>query len=379
MRALLLCIVAAALGVAVAWGATQYEFREPEQVVPAGDSTTPQPKVVVEGGDVFNFGTMQVGGTQKHTFVLRNTGTAPLVLTAGEPSCKCTISEFSTEPVQPGESREVLLTWTPMGAEEKFRQRAPIFTNVPEQHEITLTIAGRVAEFFKMDPNPLTLGQFSPKEGSTHEINVWGFQPTPWKFKGYQCLDTDTAEFFSVEARDMTADEIARSPGAANGQILLLTVKPGLPFGAIRQRLSITYNDEQSKPAELTIMGKAVGDISIVGKDFNTNNEYVDLGNVRRATGKKSNLSLLVKGPHRGQVKFKIKEIEPDSLQVTLGEPMPQGKSVAWPLVVEVPPGTEPVNRLGSELGRLGRIELETGTPEVPNSVVKLRFSVTAD
>ena len=178
----------------------------------------------------------------------------------------------------------------------------------------------------------------------------------------------------------MTAEEVARSPDAVNGQLLKLTVKPGLPLGAVRQRISITYNDEKSKPAELNVLGKAVGDISIVGKDFNTTSDYVDLGNIPRATGKKSNLSLLVKGPHRGEVKFKIKELDPPGLlKVTLGDPTPQGKSVSWPLIVEVPPGTEPINRLGSELGRLGRIELETGTAEVPNCVVKLRFSVTAD
>ena len=65
-------------------------------------------------------GYMQVGDTQQHTFVVRNIGNAPLQLTPGQPSCKCTVSEFSTEPVPPGESREVLLTWKPM---MKCRQR----------------------------------------------------------------------------------------------------------------------------------------------------------------------------------------------------------------------------------------------------------------
>jgi hypothetical protein len=380
MRALLLSIVAGALGVAAAWGATTYEFRKPEQVVPVRDPTAAQAKVVVEGGSVFHFGTMQVGDTQKHVFVLRNIGNAPLELTAGQPSCKCTVSEFSAEPVAPGESREVLLTWKPAGAEEKFRQRAPIFTNDPEQREITLSIAGRVAEFFKLEPNPLSLGHFSPTETSTHEINVWGYQPTPWKFKGYECLEADNAEFFSIAARDMTAEEIARSAGAVNGQVLTLTVKAGLPLGSVRQRVSITSHDEQSKPAELSITGKAVGDISVVGKEFNGDGDYVDLGNIPASAGKKSRLSLLVKGAHRSQVKFTIKGVDPQSsLRVTLGEPLPQGKSVSWPLVLEIPPDTEPVNRLGSELGRLGRIELETGTSEVPPCVVRVRFAVTAE
>jgi hypothetical protein len=179
---------------------------------------------------------------------------------------------------------------------------------------------------------------------------------------------------------DMTAEEIARSAGAVNGQVLTLTVKAGLPLGSVRQRVSITSHDEQSKPAELSITGKAVGDISVVGKEFNGDGDYVDLGNIPASAGKKSRLSLLVKGAHRSQVKFTIKGVDPQSsLRVTLGEPLPQGKSVSWPLVLEIPPDTEPVNRLGSELGRLGRIELETGTSEVPPCVVRVRFAVTAE
>jgi hypothetical protein len=380
MRALWVSIAAALLGVAAAWGTTAYEFRRPEEVVPKHDAAVAQPRVVVDGGNVFDFGTMQVGDTQKHTFVLRNIGNAPLELIAGRPSCKCTVSEFSTEPVMPGESREVLLSWTPMGAEEKFRQRAPIYTNDPEQRELALQVSGRVAEFYKMEPNPLTLGQFSPLEEMTHDIKVWGYQATPWKFRDFQCLEAETAEIYSLTARDMTSEEIAGAPGAVNGQVLTLTIKPGLPLGNVRQRLTIAYNDGQGKPAELAIEGKAVGDITVVGKDFNSTGDYLDLGNIPKSAGKKSHVSLLVKGPYRDRVKFTIKEVDPqNSLQVKLGEPMEQGKSVSWPLFVEVLSGTEPINRLGSELGRLGRIELEAGTPDVAPFVLKVRFSVTGE
>jgi hypothetical protein len=378
MRALLLSFCAAALGVAAAWGATKYEFRRPEQVVPVRSGSTPQAKVVVEGGNTHNFGTMQLGQTRSHTFVLRNVGDAPLELTAGRPSCKCTVSEFSTAPVLPGETREVLITWTPVGVEEKFRQRAPVFTNDPEKPEIALNIGGRVAEFYKLEPNPLLIGQFSPTEDNTYHVKVWGYQPTPWKFKSYQCQDSESAEFFNVEARDMTAEELASAPGSLNGQVLTITVKSGLPLGQVRQRLSISFNEDAGKPAEIPVTGKAVGDVTIVGKDVNTNGDYVDLGNIPSDIGRKSLLSLLVKGPHRDQVKFKIKEIDPaNALAVTVGEPKTTGKSVNWPLTIEVPPGSESVNRLGSELSRLGRIELETGIPEVPNCVVKVRLAIT--
>lgn len=379
MRSLLLAIIAAALGIVSAWGATRYEFRENENVIPVA-TTGPRAKVVVEDGLVHDFGTMQVGETRENVFVFRNDGDLPLELTALQPSCKCTVSEVSGGPVMPGESREVLVSWTPRAMEEGFKQRAPIQTNDPDQPIVELRIQGRVTESFKVEPNPLTLGQFSPMETSTHDINVWGFQPEPWKFKSYECLDEKNASFFTLEARDMTPAEVAEKPGAVNGQVLTLTVKAGLPLGQVSQRINIMHNDE-TQPVELAVTGKAVGDITVVGRDFNAGGNFVDLGNIPRSTGKKSTLSVLVKGPQRNRIKLKIRGTDPqDSLKATLGEPTAAGgKSVSWPLTVEIPPGSEPVNRLGSELGAMGRIELETDVPELPTVVIKLRYSVAAE
>jgi len=380
MRAWLVGIIAAALGGAAAWGATRYEFRHAEQAVVLQQVTGPQPKVVVEGGANFNFGTMQLGQTLDHKFILHNVGDAPLELTAGRPSCKCTISEMEAGPVPPGESREVLVTWTPKGIEENFRQRAPIHTNDPERPEIDLQIGGDVREFYKLEPTQISLGQFSPTESSTYEIKVWGYLETPWKMRSYECLDADNARYFSLEATDMTPKQIAGSPGAVNGQMLTLTVKPGISLGHVRQRLAITYNDEP-KPIEVTISGRAVGDITVVGKDYSTAGDYIDLGNVPKGTGKKSKVSLLVKGAHRDQVKLKIVSVDPaSSLKAQLGEPVSVGgKSISWPLLVEIPSDAATANRIGSEVAPMGRIVFQTGTPDVPDFNVRVRFSVTED
>jgi hypothetical protein len=148
----------------------------------------------------------------------------------------------------------------------------------------------------------------------------------------------------------------------------------------VRQRLAITYNDEP-KPIEVTISGRAVGDITVVGKDYNTTGDYIDLGNLPRGTGKKAKLSLLVKGAHRDQVKLKIVSIDPaTSLKAQLGEPVSVGgKSISWPLLVEIPADAATANRIGSEVAPLGRVVFETGTPDVPDFNVRVRFSVTED
>jgi hypothetical protein len=380
MRSIVVIVVAAVIGIAGAWGATQMEFRHTENPVPNPEANANDPQVEVVGSEMYDFKTMQLGETKRHAFVFFNTGGAPLQLTAGQPSCKCTIAEIKGGPLMPGDKREIEVTWTPKMAEEKFRQMAPIHTNDPTRPVVELKIGGRVRESYKMEPTTVSLGQFSPTETNTFEIKAWGFQDVPWKFEKFSCVEGDTASHFQLAARDMTQEEVAELAGARDGQVLKLTVLPGLSLGNIGQRLKIAFNAAQAGEVDLQITGKAVGDITVLGTELDDDRGTVELGNLRVGQGRKAKLSLIVKGKHRDDVQLKIKSIDPEtSLRATLGEPKPLGKTVKWPIEIEIPADAEPVNRLGSEIGRLARVELETGTPDVPDFTLKVRFAITPD
>jgi hypothetical protein len=61
---------------------------------------------------VHDFGTIKEElGTVTHAFKFTNTGDKPLVIVKVKPSCGCTTSGWTKEPVQPGETGEVLATY----------------------------------------------------------------------------------------------------------------------------------------------------------------------------------------------------------------------------------------------------------------------------
>jgi hypothetical protein len=70
---------------------------------------------------VHDFGTIKEEmGSVTHAFKFTNTGDKPLVITKVQPSCGCTTSGWTKEPVKPGETGEVLATYrTSAGAFNK--------------------------------------------------------------------------------------------------------------------------------------------------------------------------------------------------------------------------------------------------------------------
>ena len=49
-----------------------------------------------------DFGTIQEGQKVSYTYKFKNTGEAPLIIQSAQPSCGCTVPEWSKDPIQPG-------------------------------------------------------------------------------------------------------------------------------------------------------------------------------------------------------------------------------------------------------------------------------------
>ncbi|MGB5943330.1 MAG: DUF1573 domain-containing protein [Leeuwenhoekiella sp.] len=63
----------------------------------------------------YDFGTIQKGDNVEHVFKFTNTGKAPLVIVNATSTCGCTVPEYSREPVQPGETGELLVKYNGSG------------------------------------------------------------------------------------------------------------------------------------------------------------------------------------------------------------------------------------------------------------------------
>ena len=98
---------------------------------------------------VYNFGTIaEAAGLASHTFVITNKGDAPLVITRVTASCGCTRPEWTKEPIAPGKTGDIKITYNPKGRPGPFYKTVSIYSN-GKKGSYSLAIKGTVT------PKPL--------------------------------------------------------------------------------------------------------------------------------------------------------------------------------------------------------------------------------
>jgi hypothetical protein len=108
--------------------------------------------------DTHDFGQIKEdGGKVSYSFAFTNTGNEPLVITHVRPSCGCTSSDYTKEPIMPGNRGFVSATFNPMNRPHKFSKSITITTNCTPPTS-TLRISGDVL------PKQLTVEDEYPRE-----------------------------------------------------------------------------------------------------------------------------------------------------------------------------------------------------------------------
>lgn len=105
-----------------------------------------QEKKAVIAADVttHDFGTIkEADGKASHTFIVKNTGDAPLVITRVIASCGCTTPEWTKEPIEPGKTGEIKITYDPKDRPGPFAKTISVYSNGKTGSYI-LTIKGNV-------------------------------------------------------------------------------------------------------------------------------------------------------------------------------------------------------------------------------------------
>jgi len=86
-----------------------------------------------------NFGKINQGESVSHQFVFSNTGEAELIINNAKGSCGCTVPKWPREPISPGESEEIKVTFNTAGKSGKQSKTITLVTNaIP--NTIVLTI-----------------------------------------------------------------------------------------------------------------------------------------------------------------------------------------------------------------------------------------------
>lgn len=352
------------------------------------------PAVEVDS-DKYDFGTMQRGATQSHQFQFKNVGDQPLTLVVGRTSCKCTLGDVSGEPLQPGQSAPVRLEWVAKSLPGEFRQAATIQTNDPRRPSVELTIVGMVTELAGLSPNELLLGKFSPDSVATASVVLSSYAEDSDSDPLVATASAGKSEVLKdkcrIEVVSLAKEEIP-DPKATSALRIELTAGPGMPIGSLTEWVEVQTNLHDGRPRgtkadgsvlQLPVLGLVEGDVTLHGPNWSKRSGILNLGKIRSSQGKEVKLRLSFKGANSAERRATLESVDPEWLEVEMGEPIPIREGVMHqPLIVRVPPGRPPEIRAGKSAddggigAGLATVRLSTNHPTSQNFDFRVRFLI---
>jgi len=87
-----------------------------------------------------DFGKITQGEKVSHAFTFKNTGDNPLEVTQVQPSCGCTIPEWTEDPIAPGKEGTIQVMFNSEGREGMQHKTVTVVSNTkPTIHQLTFT------------------------------------------------------------------------------------------------------------------------------------------------------------------------------------------------------------------------------------------------
>ena len=100
--------------------------------------------ITIVGDAVHDFGDIkEADGSATHSFTVLNNGELPLVISRVIASCGCTTPEWTNEPIAPGKTGEVTVTYDTKGRPGAFVKTISVYSNGKTGNYV-LTIKGDV-------------------------------------------------------------------------------------------------------------------------------------------------------------------------------------------------------------------------------------------
>jgi len=92
-----------------------------------------------------DYGDIYIGSDGTYNFKFTNTGNEPLILSKPRSSCGCTVPKWPKEPILPGETNEIKVTYN-TNKSGSFNKSVTIYSNAKNKAAIVLRIKGKVSK-----------------------------------------------------------------------------------------------------------------------------------------------------------------------------------------------------------------------------------------
>ena len=339
---------------------------------------------------LYNFGILQNGEVGKHQFVLKNTGTADLTVSVEETSCKCTAANLGNDTVKPGESTVIDVTWKTADYMGDYTQKVLIRTNDPDMMMVELEVRGKIVADARAMPSELTFANIPRGYTAQAQTKIACYKNPPLEITGYDYLNPDAKDRFELQIAPLTEEEYQSEPDATGGYGLTLTAKDNLPLGPFSETLVIKTSSPFQPEINVPIYGTVVGNISLAGPGWNEESKTWILGILESGTVGKKILWVLdrsIKAEDREKIKpgevpphikLEIESVNPDWLQVELGEStyLPESGVVRTLIHLTIPADAPICDYWGHVQEKMGTIILKTSSEDEKSILINIRFAV---
>jgi hypothetical protein len=141
----------------------------------------------------FDFGKIFEDRALTHTFMVKNTGSAPLTVEDVDPDCACTVASYD-KTIPPGREGAITLTIKPFSVIHQFKKEAKVRLNDPERPMVQLVMTGVALPFIEILPSHIVRLRGSPGEAVKGQVTFISHLPTPWKITEYRTSIPDKIE-----------------------------------------------------------------------------------------------------------------------------------------------------------------------------------------
>jgi hypothetical protein len=133
-----------------------------------------------------DFGVVSEDVELSHSFVIQNTGDAPLAIEYIDPDCAaCTVADYDKQ-VPPGGQGQITLKIKPYSVLRQFTKRTKVFTNDPEQREFVLVMKGEARPIVEIKPSHIVRLRGAASDDLKGEVRFTSNLTVPWQITEYR-------------------------------------------------------------------------------------------------------------------------------------------------------------------------------------------------
>ncbi len=298
------------------------------------------PQAVVPGS-VVDVGAIAKGDPVKHTFEIRNEGTAPLKITRVKPTCGCTVASYD-EVIGAGKSGSIQAELDTSEFRGPIAKSIRVFTNDAGNPELTLVIKADVRAQVDVSPGYARFVVIQGESYGTRKQILWSAE-----FPRLEVIRVSSPyEWVAVSQRKLAPGDSDYREGVNRWQVDV-TLTDEAPIGPMADYIRVATNHPRQKMVRIPISG-------IVRPILAVTPQVADFG--RRDSGEAHQATLEVKNLGATAVEVESAASDVAGLEARV-EPVEAGR--LFNLVLTLAPGMDK--------GRFrGKVTLKTSSPKQP-------------